>query len=163
MSFIRVACKSTGNFGAFWGLRADALTDVLMHSQDLLAVPFRPEPCTYPSCSPDTWICLLEVTLIETHNGTIFSYSKYQWLEFDSTWNKALDSWHCGLLSNGKVSPILKRLSVEEILGSWKHTYQSKETFSCSNYEFTLVFTKPTWRPVNMDTVTWEHDLVKSL
>lgn len=82
-----------------------------------------------------------------------FSYSMYQWLESDSTWNRTSSSWRRGLLSNYEGGSILKRPFVQEILGSWKHIYQSKETFSWSNYGFILVFTEAAWRPVNVDTV----------
>lgn len=82
-----------------------------------------------------------------------FSYSEYQWLESDSTWNRTSGPWRRGLLSNDEGGSILKRPFVQEILGSWKHIYQSKETFSWSNYGFILVFTVAAWRPVSVDTV----------
>lgn len=97
---------------------------------------------------------LLVTSHIDRHSQwRAFSYSEYQWLESDSTWNRTSGSWRCGLLSNDEGGSILKRPFVQEILGSWKHIYQSKETFSWSNYGFILVFTVAAWRPVNVDTV----------
>lgn len=83
----------------------DKLTDVLMLSQDLLAL-------CLPFLLPGHMDLLARSHFDRSTQWEAFSYSKCQQLVFDSTGSKASGSPHCALLSNDEGHSIHKRPSV---------------------------------------------------